>query len=282
MTHLFLSRKNRSGVGTAPIDPKGNGEETPLEKLINTNGLPTIMMGFMRRVVKWMICTKVLKLPRDLLGRLVTYIISNKHGVIMYYNQPDRTEILDLIRKIKRETEMLLGDNEAYQIFMAVKRTEKIRGSVAEVGVYKGGSAKIICEAKGNRQLYLFDTFRGLPKPGKNDTSLERGQFCASLSQAKDYLKGYSNILFYEGLFPHTAEPVRDRTFSFVHIDVDTYESTLSCLNFFYDRMGKGGIIISHDYSSLAGVRKALDGFLEDKPEPIIDLPGSQCLIVKI
>jgi len=35
--------------------------------------------------------------------------------------------------------------NEAYQIFMAVKNTRKIKGDIAEVGVYRGGSARIIC-----------------------------------------------------------------------------------------------------------------------------------------
>ncbi len=49
------------------------------------------------------------------------------------------------------------------------ERTEKIKGELAEVGVYKGGSAKLICEAKGNSILHLFDTFEGLPNVGEND-----------------------------------------------------------------------------------------------------------------
>ena len=61
-------------------------------------------------------------------------------------------------------TELLLEDIEAYYIFMAVKRTQKVPGDIAEVGVYKGGSAKIICSAKGDKSLHLFDTFEGLPK----------------------------------------------------------------------------------------------------------------------
>ena len=42
---------------------------------------------------------------------------------------------------------------------MAVKATRKLSGDIAEVGVYRGGSAMIICEAKGNKKLHLFDTF---------------------------------------------------------------------------------------------------------------------------
>lgn len=46
--------------------------------------------------------------------------------------------------------------------------------------------------------------------------------------------------------------------------------------------MNKGGIIITHDYINAIGVRKAFDDFFKDKVEPIIELSGSQCLIVKI
>ena len=178
---------------------------------------------------------------------------------------------------------MLLFDNEAYQIFMAVKRTERIPGDIAEVGVYKGGSAKLICEANNGRMLHLFDTFQGLPNVGNIDKpQFCEGQFAVSFEEVKKYLNTYDNVHFYVGLFPDTAVPVMRKNFSFVHLDVDTYESTTNCLEFFYPRMSKGGIILSHDYITAAGVRKAFDEFFQDKPEPLIEMSGSQCLVVKI
>jgi hypothetical protein len=178
---------------------------------------------------------------------------------------------------------MLLYDNEAYQIYMSVKRTRKIAGDLAEVGVYKGGSAKLICEANAEKPLHLFDTFEGIPKVDEIDESLfYRGQFSSSLEEVKNCLKEYKNTHFYPGLFPDTAKPVKDKKFSFIHLDVDTYQSTLSCLQFFYPRMNRGGIILSHDYIHAAGVRKAFDEFFEDKFEPIIEMSGTQCLIVKL
>lgn len=38
----------------------------------------------------------------------------------------------------------------------------------------------------------------------------------------------------YQGIFPDTAGPIRESVFSFAHLDVDTYQSTLSCLEFLY------------------------------------------------
>ena len=66
-------------------------------------------------------------------------------------------------------------------------------------------------------------------------------------------------------------------------MDGDIYESTLEGLRFFYPRMNKGGIILSHDYCSLGfpGVKRAFDEFMSDKPEPVIELWDSQALVVK-
>ena len=45
--------------------------------------------------------------------------------------------------------------------------------------------------------------------------------------------------------------------------------------------MQKGGIILSHDYSHLEGVRKAFDEFFKNKPEKILELPMTQCMVIK-
>jgi len=46
--------------------------------------------------------------------------------------------------------------------------------------------------------------------------------------------------------------------------------------------MNKGGIILSHDYIDVASVKKAIDDFFKDKPETVIELSGSQCMIIKL
>jgi O-methyltransferase len=213
----------------------------------------------------------------------MSFAIESIGGRIIYYTDLEQRRILELIRQIKSETPMLLFDNEAYQIFTAVKKTEHVPGDIAEVGVYKGGSAKLICKANNGRALHLFDTFQGLPSVGDIDKpQFYDGQFAAPFKEVKNYLNTYENVHFHVGLFPGTAVPVERKNFSFVHLDVDTYESTTNCLEFFYTRMSKGGIILSHDYITAAGVRKAFDEFFQDKPEPVIEMSGSQCLVVKV
>lgn len=205
-------------------------------------------------------------------------------GRFSHYGCDDRKAFVKQLAKIRTETELLLEDIEAYHIYMTVKRTQKIPGDIAEVGVYMGGSAKIICSAKGDKALHLFDTFEGLPKVDEIDMvwPFYEGKFAASFEDVKKYLQDNTNVYFYKGIFPGTSDPIKDTMFSMVNLDVDCYESTKQCLEFFYSRMNRGGIILSHDYINTPGVRKAFDDFFEDKTEPVIETAGSQCLVVKV
>lgn len=178
---------------------------------------------------------------KEMLYKNIKYILSKKNLVIISYNGSQLSKVFELIKEIKKEKEMLLLENEAYQIFMAVKRTQKIEGDLAEVGTYQGCSAKLICESKGNKILHVFDTFEGLPEPSDKDNRFKKGDYKDSLESVKDYLSEYKNINFYKGFFPETARPIKDKKFSFVNLDVDLYQSTLDGLKFFYQRMNKGG-----------------------------------------
>jgi len=188
-----------------------------------------------------------------------------------------------LLRRIRGERRSLLSAMECFLVHSLAKAQCGLPGDLAEVGCYQGCSAKLICEGKGERTLHLFDTFEGLPKSAPQDRGVHNERlYACSLESVQSYLKGYPNVHFYKGLFPDTAGPVADRTFPFVHCDVDLYESTLACLKFFYPRLSRGGILLSHDYSVLAGVKTAFTEFMADKPEKVIELPTTQCMVVKL
>ncbi len=206
----------------------------------------------------------------------------------MNYRYLDRVNGILALRTMKVNG-IGINNSETYNVYQAIKQTNKIDGDIAEVGVYKGGSAELICIAKGRRKLYLFDTFEGLPEFSKYDKTVgdpefKPGGYCSDYRFVKERLKKYPTVYIYKGLFPKTAEPIAFKKFCFVHLDVDLYMSTKEALKFFYPRMQKGGIIISHNYSNYDGVMKAFDDFFKDKPEPIIELKngGTQCMMVKV
>ena len=85
------------------------------------------------------------------------------------------------------------------------------------------------------------------------------------------------------GLIPSRFPELDERSFSFVHIDVDLYQPTFDSIAFFYPRMIQGGLILCDDYgfTSCPGAKKAIDEFMADKPECVVQLPTGQALILK-
>src|SRR6185437_9296980 len=143
------------------------------------------------------------------------------------------------------------------QILNAIEATAHLPGDIAELGVAYGASAKLIASHAGHRTVHLFDTFEGLPAPaGCDSAKFHTGDFHGQIDRVKAYLTGL-NCRFHQGLFPGTAAQVAGSTFSFVHLDVDLYDSTRAGLEFFYPRMPRGGILISHDYLTAEGVNRA-------------------------
>jgi len=191
------------------------------------------------------------------------------------YRQPYRAAAMNAVRAIKRRREMLLTPLEANQLFSLVKATSKLGGAMAEIGVYRGASARLIRDADQTRELHLFDTFEGLPETQETDTAhhfgrFEKGEFSCSLEEVQRYLSGSKHLHFYKGLFPATALPVRDVRFS------------KAVLDFFYPRMLPGGVIITHNFASASGVNRAFTEFFASRSEPLIELSGDQAIIVKL
>lgn len=194
-----------------------------------------------------------------------------------------KADVVQFLRKIRRERRSLVTGFEAYNVYALARSTQSLKGDIAEVGVFQGSTARIICELKGDRKVRLFDTFEGLPKSSDEDRGVHREkQYACSLESVSEYLKDFDNVTYHKGLFPESVSDVEDASYSFVHFDVDLYGGTLACLEYFYPKMVPGGIMLSHDYSILQGVEQAFTEFLDDKPESIIELATTQCMVIKL
>jgi hypothetical protein len=203
------------------------------------------------------------------------------------YREPTRVEALRTVRNLKRRRDMNITPLEAIQLLSLVRATAKLGGSMAEVGVYRGGTARLIRDADLSRPLHLFDTFEGMPEPAPTDTKLlwgqfRKGQFSHALEDVRKYLEDCDKVYFHKGLFPATGEAVKNERFSFVHGDVPLYAATRGIFEFFYPRLLPGGIIISHDFATCRGPHQAIEEFFKDLPEPVIELPGDQAMVVKL
>jgi hypothetical protein len=223
-----------------------------------------------------------MKKLKTVLGKVVKTWSAKRGIIVTRYDSRDRQMLLQRVQSIAGQGRLLQSHADGCQLINALRATAHLEGDIAEVGTAGGGSARLISEYSGDKPIHVFDTFEGLPNPGIVDHSgFTEGQYRWSMGEVQEYLSG-RRIEFHKGLFPASAISVQDHRFSFVHLDVDLYQSTLHCLKFFYPRMCSGGIIITHDYSWAAGVDQAFSEFFADKLEKPIELIGDQALVVRL
>lgn len=137
-------------------------------------------------------------------------------------------------------------------------------GTIAEVGVYKGGSLKMIADNFPNSVIFGFDTFEGLPIEQWTDEEFHRpGEFDDTDIKSVYEFIDHPNVILIKGLFPDSAKNYRDQKFDFVHLDTDFFISTVKSLLWFWPRMNDGGIIVFDDYGwpNCPGVKQALEEF---------------------
>lgn len=141
------------------------------------------------------------------------------------------------------------------------KASSTPEGCFIEVGVYKGGTASYLTELaeKQNREIYLYDTFTGIPFREEYEKH-KVGDFSdTSFESVRDALP-YAKVI--QGIFPESA--VSMPSIAFAHIDVDQYKSYVDCINYLSPKMISGGIMWFDDYE-LQGAKNAIDELFGDK-----------------
>lgn len=178
----------------------------------------------------------------------------------------------------------LVDRTRCYMLYQMARQTAQMAGEVAEVGVYKGGTARLLALTLPHKTVHLFDTFAGMPATNSDFDKHLAGEFSdTSLSIVQEGLKDCRNVRFYQGLFPATSGPIEQSKFSLVHVDADIYDSVRACCEFFYPRLENDAVMLFDDYGfpTCPGARKAVDEFFFDKPDVPFYLPTGQCLVVR-
>ncbi len=180
----------------------------------------------------------------------------------------------------------LVSEKRCHVLYQFARQVANLPGDVTEIGVYRGGTARLLAKTVGpyGKEVHLFDTFSGMPPTDTaKDLHVEGAFGDTSLEAVSDYLQDCENVHLFEGMFPATAQPIEDKVFSLVHVDVDIYQSVIDCCHFFYNRLPPCGVMVFDDYGDLScpGAKQAVDEFFADKPESPCYLPTGQCLLVK-
>lgn len=185
-----------------------------------------------------------------------------------------------------------------------------IPGKRIECGVFQGFSALLLCEAAraaaaqtgggyDGAELHLVDSFAGFPEPrqedfipireraGADETSgpaFGAGAAESSEAHVRALLSGFPQATIHRGWIPRVYATLPEARWSFVHIDVDFYEGTLTSLEYFHPRMSAGGVIVCDDYGStlFPGAKRAWDEFFKAEGLPFIVLETGQSVFLKV
>ena len=168
--------------------------------------------------------------------------------------------------------------------------SNEVEGDLVECGVWRGGSMMaaaltLIELGATDRDLYLFDTYTGMPEPGAEDVSSPYDGYSphrlwklisgagrtwagAPVEAVRANLAstGYptERMHFVEGMVEETLPGAAPERIAILRLDTDWYSSTKHELETLYPRLSERGVLIVDDYGHHAGARRAVDEYFAE------------------
>ena len=144
-----------------------------------------------------------------------------------------------------------------------ILQTLNLKGPCAEIGVYHGGSAKVIKDERPNEDVYLFDTFTGIIGEYAEE-NWPNGDYACSEKDVRQNIG--DDFIYIKGDICETKSQVKEFEFAFIHFDLDVPIPLENSLPFFFNLLKKGGIMLISNYDDAhKGGKKAIDNFIKGK-----------------
>jgi O-methyltransferase len=256
---------------------------------------------------------RVLEIMFDTVGIEAKFCKKNKarktivfdKNQISYFYSPNKRMALYFEGLVR--SEMVWSDNFSkqlrfYSLQQIVEHVLSLRldADFAECGCWKGHSSFIISTLLSKHgfknQFHIFDSFEGglsdktledkneRYEQSTEEVSREKVMFQSLEENVRKVLSEFDFVKLYKGWIPERFGEIRDRKFSFVHIDVDLYGPTQGSLKFFFPKLVNGGSIVIDDYgvTQFPGCKKAVDEFLNQNEYTFFyEMPLGGCFIIK-
>jgi hypothetical protein len=229
---------------------------------------------------------------------------SAAHSVVRVQEQPvgrDRSAFADLTGAdweiIERIADYTMTSVERQVALVRAVRylvQHAIEGCLVECGVWRGGSSMaaalaLVQEGAADRELYLFDTFEGMPPPQDWDRTSDgtlaqtyldqdpdRAGMVWAVADAEDVRRNMASTGYPAELIHYRKGPVEEtlpalaprRPIALLRLDTDWYESTRHELEHLFPLVSAGGIVLIDDYGHWEGAKKAVDEYFAATGRP--------------
>lgn len=198
-----------------------------------------------------------------------------------------------------------------YVLLEAVRHVHRmgLPGSLVECGVWRGGSAMIMASEslilQNFRELYLYDTFEGMPPPDSVDkdyqgvaASVRLGEEFEKMQQSHVWAYAQIDVVksnlqstnypdhlihYVQGKVEETIPSTMPDQIALLRLDTDWYASTKHELEYLYPRLVSGGVLIIDDYGYWQGARQAVDDFFaaQENPPMLIRIDSTGRIAIK-
>jgi O-methyltransferase len=152
-----------------------------------------------------------------------------------------------------------------------------VPGDLIETGAWRGGVTifmRAILEAYGDtqRQVWVADSFQGLPRPDPErwpaeagDEHWTRGELAVPLEEVQANFARYGlldeRVRFLAGWFADTLPTAPIERLAVLRLDGDMYGSTMEALEALYPKLSVGGYVIVDDYGAIPQCKEAVTDF---------------------
>jgi hypothetical protein len=229
---------------------------------------------------------------KSLASRVLGNIFENMDFLFKDISESDK----QILKDVKAYT--MTSPERVFAVLDAVRYVLKneVGGSIVECGVWRGGTMMAVAHLlrmhnNFEKDLYLFDTFEGMPLPTDVDADFhgrkakskflaekrsdDSSDWCyASLSEVQTNLESTDypkeKVHYAVGKVENTVPAQAPETISILRLDTDWYESTKHELIHLYPRLVRGGVLIIDDYGHWQGARKAVDEYFLENRVPML------------
>jgi O-methyltransferase len=175
----------------------------------------------------------------------------------------------------------------------AAKHASQLPGDFVDCGVNTGFCPRAVISYTNFGSLpktyYLLDTFSGMDARYSSAYELERNHKLGYdtktglYEQAMETFAPFKNVRIVKGPIPDTLPEVKTDKVAYLSIDMNCVKPEVDAMEYFWDKMVSGGIIIMDDYGYPGCIdqKRAHDAFAASKGVEVLSLPTCQGIILK-
>ncbi len=207
------------------------------------------------------------------------------------------------IKAYDRGIKAAQNDNQfrwrAHIALWVATNASKLEGDFVECGVNFGvlssGMMSVLDWNSLNKKFYLLDTYQGMDerflseaekKAGyleSNRKNLTSKVYVSKIESVKQNFAEWKNAIIVQGSVPETLAKVDSQKIAYLHLDMNCAMPEVAALNYFWDKMVAGGMVLFDDYANanfkLSKIE--LDQAAAKLKVQILSLPTGQGLIIR-